>query len=586
MKLLFLHSVELVSEKSGMIFQNINNSEVLSGEEKGLDVVKTLTEKKEQEKKLNQLETNIKLNEARKETEKKYAEDTEVAETEKKVLLNKISDKIKEDISPEKAKNMTLSVYTEKVNTISGRFQAEIDDYNEKYVKLLPDSYVDNLKIGGVVGAVVYGSTADTPRESLKKAAAWGAGAALIAHPAIAGGLAKGLKFVGKEAIAPGFVGATNLVMELIDNPKRLMEAVKNSDYKGKSFGETKIGNLLKGSSSSEEFGKQLAEGQQNVLALEKQGLAVKDPDLKQVINVIRLTRQEEKTGKSISLDKSKFIPVVSKFLSGMESHVMSDKEMKAARFKIWNKEAAPSTTRKVLANNVTEDIRAFCEKHGLMGEIVKEQQKQEVELSKKGLKPEILDIAKTFIDTNAKEGEQGFDLSDKKHGVRRFMAMGAGGSAFALYIISFLTVNSFMKAKNLFRPSTYSSAVDKIKEAPSKWGSAAWEGMKKTFRKSPVRSLSKISKKNKWTTKEQRKLLSKLSKEDKKSVGKRLDNWSDNQDKVYKDKLASATKNLRGKEKREAAKKVKQEVEMTKDQFWSMFDGVSPDVKAKLDTK
>ena len=128
MKLLFLHSVELVSEKSGMIFQNINNSEVLSGEEKGLDVVKTLTEKKEQEKKLNQLETNIKLNEARKETEKKYAEDTEVAETEKKVLLNKISDKIKEDISPEKAKNMTLSVYTEKVNTISGRFQAEIDD--------------------------------------------------------------------------------------------------------------------------------------------------------------------------------------------------------------------------------------------------------------------------------------------------------------------------------------------------------------------------------------------------------------------------------------------------------------------------
>ena len=34
-------------------------------------------------------------------------------------------------------------------------------------MKLLPDSYVDNLKIGGVVGAVVYGSTADTPRESL-----------------------------------------------------------------------------------------------------------------------------------------------------------------------------------------------------------------------------------------------------------------------------------------------------------------------------------------------------------------------------------------------------------------------------------
>ncbi len=567
MKLLFTQSLQLFSEKSGRLFfagEKVGGTEVVSAndvEKKDAESVVKLGIKLEAKKLGKEVEEEQKLKKA-------------VFQKEANVMSDKIINRVKSEMPESEAMKLTTAQYGTKLENIGKRFQAEVGDFTTKYAKVIPNGVMDNLKIGAVFGTVAYASKDGSMMERVGSAAKWTAGAAVLAHPTITGGLAKTLSFAGKEFVGKGFVGVTNLIMEAIDNPMGLVDAMKNSNLNGKSISDTPIYQLLlHGKTANENFGKEVSVGMQNVFELRAKGLQIGDKNLHHVMDAIDLAEQDKLNGVPAAFDKTA-IPSAATFIMQAAAHKMNEQEMASFRLKIWNREATPGQIRRVLANNAERDILTFFEENGMMDELQTEMTKQKVSISQSGIAPAQLDLAKTFIDGTAGKGVEGFNMKEKKHGVRRFMAMGGGGMALAMYVISFLTITGVMKLKGFAQPDNYTKALNAPKKAVS-WVGAKWEGFKKKFRKSPVKTLAKLGKDEKYTDKAQMKVLGKLSKDERKSVGKKMDEWGKNKDAKLND-MKEEMKKLSGDAKKEKKKEIAKGVNMTREQYWSMFDNVS----------
>lgn len=521
MKLLFTQPQSLLSEKSGNLLFALENVEgptenVAETERKDLENKAHLEARQEQADLVTEVQEKLRINEA---IEKGN------------LLFEKMQADIARELPEEQAKRLSPAQYGSKLeDIISGKkYQAQITEWWDNHGKLIPEDYTSNLKIGAAIGTVAFGSTAGGIKDRLTSAAKWGGLAACLAHPTLTTGIARTASTIGKDIVAPGFVGATNLIIEAIDNPMGLAKAFKESNLNGRSISDTPIYQLLRhGKGSQENFTKEIATGTQSSFELQSEGLQISDPNLKKVMDAIELAKLNEQNGKPANFDRTA-IPAAATFVLQTAAHKMGESEMANFRLKIWNQEASPNQVRKVLANNAEKEILTFFQKDPeLWRELQSEMSRQRIENAKSGVSQKELDLAKTFIDQNAESGAE-FNLENKKHGVRRFMSMGAGGMALATYVISFLSIQGIMKLKGLAQPKTYSEKLPKLAKnvakipvkvmmIPIKTINALGKmaGLGKAQRL--MRNLDNVKPKSPFNKGERKKVWKLMSKEDKKT--------------------------------------------------------------------
>ncbi len=496
---------------------------------------------------------------------------------------DQISDIIKTNILRElpgsKARTLTVAQYGRRIDDIGKRSQGAINHWVQNYGKVMPDGWIDNLKIGAVVGTIAYGDTKGNMLGRLKNASKWAAGAAVLAHPAITGGLAGLMSFTGKTVLAPTLgVGIPNLIFTLIDNPSSLMRAIKKSGGRQTSIASTPIYELLTtGRTQTENLAKDLQTGSQDAFELRTKGMVIGDTNLNNVMNEIELYENYQKLGQPRTFPSSG-ITSAATFILQVAEHTLNDVELFEFRRAMWNKEASPAMIRRVLATNAEKDVLKFFEDNGMMSQLTNEMNAQR----QKG-KTSPTDLSKMFIDGTVEAGSPEFTGRNEKKGIRRFLSMGGGGMALALYAIAFLSVTGVMKVQDLAHPDFWKKKAPNTLKAPFRWVGSKWESFKKLFKKSPMKALSGMAKDKKWANSKERKAIMDLNKSDRKTIKTRFETFSNNKDAVYKNKVKEAKK-LKGKEKRETLKKLKeQKVEMGRSQFESMFDGVSSKGKENL---
>jgi len=513
-------------------------------------------------------------------------EQTLKMETAGNKIFNDIQSNIRKDLPKSQARTLTAVTYGRRIDDIAKRSQGAIDKWIKDYGRVIPsDGGMGNLKIAAVVGAVAYGNTKGGMLARLKNAAVWGAGAAAITHPAITGGLAGIMSFTGKTVLAPVIgVGIPNLIFTLIDDPRSIERALRKSARKQTSIDSTPIYQLLaKGETQRDALAKDLQTGSQNAFELRAKGLDIGDANLNNVMNDIEQYENSQRLGQPRTFPP-RGITNAATFILQIAEHTLNEVELYEFRKAMWNKEASPGMIRRVLATNAEKEVLAFFEKNGMMSQLEAEMSKQ----SQQGvIPPAKVDLSKMFVDGTVDAGTPGFTPSNKKHGIRRFLSMGGGGMALALYAIAFLGITGLMNVKKIAQLDFWKKSIPKAAKAPFVWGAAKWENFKKLFKKSPLKELSGISKDNKWTTLEQRKVIKGLNKKDRKTVESRFNKFAKDKDDTYKNKVKGAKK-LKGDQKKKALKdlKDKRKVKMEKPDFISMFEGVSDKAKKELNFK
>lgn len=581
MKFLFSQHQSFIPEQFGrVIFDGVEKKETIS----------TPLEKEKQEalqpfqKEVSMLDVEVNQKKELKES----LDPIEMAQNDADV----ISGLIEKDLGTEEfAKKLTPQMYLDRMNNISKKYEGRIDTWYKNYGKVLPNGWEDNLKIGGVVGAVAFGNTKGGVLDRSKNALKWGSIVAVAAHPAITGGLAVVMEQVGKVAAPTLGIAIPNLVFEMINNPGRLMTAIKESgNMDSYNVLNSPIGDLLlHGTSSQEKLTKEIQTGQQQPSVLRKEGLLRIGGGGKTEFNNIldEMELYETGTSQTAFATGGGGVEKAATFVSQMASHQLPAEELTKLRSRIWNEEGTAGDVRAVLANNSVEEVMRFFESkkqsdpdlwNRFQAELTKTKSLQIPQISKEELK-------EIFIDPTASAETGGFEMKDSKHGIRRFLSGGIGGAALSLYAISFLLISGLMKVKGLAQPETYTKKPKEKAEKVAKWGSETWKSFTELFKKSPLVAIAGISaeKGKEWTNKDDRNVIKSLRGNDKKTIVKRFRKWRDEKDETYKKRIKEETKDLKGNEKENKKKDIKQAVEMTQDQFKSMFDGVSSETKAKL---
>ena len=451
MKFLFSQDHSFTSEKFGRVIFEI--------EKEGKKEIKNpvgvpqevFNDKKEKRNTELKLERKTLSNSVEKEQKLKM-------ETEGNRIFDEMQATIRKELPASQARTLTAVQYGRRIDDIGKRSQGAIDKWIKDYGRVIPsDGGVGNLKIAAVVATIAYGDTKGNMLGRLKNAAMWGAGAAAITHPALTGALAGIMSFTGKTVLAPVIgVGIPNFIFTLIDNPQSIVRALRRSGRKQTSIDSTPIYKLLaKGETERETLAKDLQTGSQNAFELQASGLVIGGPSLRNISSEMDAYENAQRLGQPRA-----FPDITTKsatFILQMAEHKLNEVELYNFRVAIHNEEASPEMIRRVLATNAEKDIVNFFTKNGKLKQLEAEMSAQ----TKSGVTPPSkADLSKIFIDGTVETGDYQFGSNTQKHGIRRFMSMGGGGMALALYAIAFLAITGIMNVRKLAQPDFWKKDV------------------------------------------------------------------------------------------------------------------------------
>lgn len=590
MKFLFSQHQSFLPEKFGrVVFDVIEKKEgvTISKEKEKVNLYNSF--EKERSLLANETRAKQEQNPLSKEIEKKA---TERAEKELDGIIKNAALEVESELSESEAKQLSAKAYLEKIPAWGEKIldDRNFQNWQTKYAKVLPNGWLDNVKIGGVVGTVVFGNTKGGILDRSKNALKWGSVVAAATHPGITGGIAIVMEKIGKVAAPTLGIAIPNLIFELINNPGRVMTAIKESgNMDTYNLMQSPIGELLlQGTSSGDKMTEAIQMGQQQPSVLRKQGMLRIGG--KTELNTIL----DEMDVYDSGISKTAFAPggggvkKAAMFVAQMASHELSEENLQKLRSRIWNEEGTSGDVRSLLAHNSIGEVFRFFESKKQSNPDLWKRFQAELQKTKALQVPQIskAELKDMFIDPTVPAGTPGFQMKESKHGIRRFLSGGIGGAALSLYAISFLLVTGLMKAKGLAQTETYSKKPKEKGEKVAKWTSEKWKEFKDRFRKTPLKAIAGIAsnKENKWVeNSEDLKAIRALKGEDKKKVVKKFRKWRIEQDDAYKARVKEETKNLKGKEKRKKEKDIKQEVKMNKEKFHSMFDGISSKARATL---
>jgi hypothetical protein len=374
-----------------------------------------------------------------------------------------ISGSIEKDLGTEEfLKRLTPQMYLERMNNISKKHEVRIDTWHKNYGRILPNGWMDNIRIGGVVGAIAFGNTKGGILDRSKNALKWGSIVAVAAHPAITGGIAVVMEKIGKVAAPTLGIAIPNLVFTLINNPSRVMQAIKESgNMEVLNTFNLPIGKLLLTGTSSEEGALlEIQTGLQQPSILRANGI-IQIGGGTEFNNILdEMEMYETGTSKTAFAPGGGGVEKAATFVAQMASHQLPAEELLKLRSRLCNNESTGGDVRAVLANNSVEEVVRFFESkkqsdpdlwNRFQTELTKTKSLQIPQISKEELK----DI---FIDPSGNN----FELKDSKHGIRQLLSGGIGGAALSLYAISYLLISGLMKVKGLAQPDFYKEKAPK----------------------------------------------------------------------------------------------------------------------------
>ncbi len=452
---------------------------------------------------------------------KEVKEQNEKMETEGNRIFDEVKANIRKDLPKGEARTLTAVTYGRRIDDIAKRSQDGIDQWIKDYGSVIPsDGGMGNLKIAAVVGAIAYGDTKGNMIGRLKNAAVWGAGAAAITHPVLTGGLAGIMTLTGKTVLAPVIgVGIPNFIFALIDNPRSIERALRKSARKQTSIDSTPIYQLLaKGETQRESLAKEFQSGSQNAFELRSKGLQINDDNLNKVMTEIEQYEKYQRLGQPRTFDSDR-ISNAATFILQMAEHTLNEVELYEFRKAMWNKEASPEMIRRVLATNAEKAVLSFFEKNEMMSQLETEMSTQ----TQKGVTPPAkADLSKIFVDGTVDAGSSEFVGGNQKHGVRRFLSMGGGGMALALYAIAFLGLTGIMKIKKLAHPDTWTKTAPKLGKKVMSFALAPLTALGTLVKKRKAKGMLRQYRKAKpepFTKTEQSAIWKKMTTEDKKTL-------------------------------------------------------------------
>ncbi len=364
----------------------------------------------------------------------------------------------------ENNKELTVAeLFTKLQGTVEEMNPHSYRDHLNNIIKSrgIPANALNNAKIGGVVGLLAFTSNEGDLKESALKALRWGVGAAIVSHPIITGTLAHIMKPAG-NVLGTAAVALPNFIAQIIDDPAKIIDALKRGTNGKTDYTQTPIYKLLMHNETlAGDLGKAMAINPHPVNLL-NQGMKFSS-DLEEVILFMRDYKSQKGNPSFQTIQKA------AKFMVQSEDLALSEKQLENFRQKLWNDDPlSPEDRRQYITTYARQEInKFFTSRKKLRGFYTTEIEGVRGRLNLDPADPNLIKkFAKNNLDqlVGIGQSKELKEMSEKiPHGAENLLRS-PGKSVLKFIAIAFTLFKLVMGGSKLFQ-----KGVTELKEKPAK---------------------------------------------------------------------------------------------------------------------